>query len=158
MSKYPRTFHLPWSPGGTSDDKRLTEVTSLLGVDLVITEKMDGSNVCMEREACFARSHGGSPTHPSFDAFKAMHAGIRYAIPVRIQIFGEWLWAKHSIAYTNLDGYFQVFGVRACWQDGSRFWKSLDDLLSFTAGLGLPTVPVLWGGKVSTEVELRHLT
>lgn len=24
--KYPRTKHLPWSPGGTNDDKRMTDV------------------------------------------------------------------------------------------------------------------------------------
>ena len=25
-TKYPRTYHLPWSPGSTSDDKKLTVV------------------------------------------------------------------------------------------------------------------------------------
>jgi hypothetical protein len=41
--KYPRTPHLPWSPGGTSDDRRLTDVSSLLNVGLVITENERGS-------------------------------------------------------------------------------------------------------------------
>ena len=30
-AKYPRSFHLPWSPGGTSDDKRMADVSGLLG-------------------------------------------------------------------------------------------------------------------------------
>jgi hypothetical protein len=64
--KYPRTPHLPWSPGGTSDDKRMLDVGPLLG-DVVITEKMDGSNVALSRENFFARSHAQVPVHRSFD-------------------------------------------------------------------------------------------
>ncbi len=40
-AKYPRTPHLPWSPGGTRDDRRLASVSRLLDQELVITEKLD---------------------------------------------------------------------------------------------------------------------
>src|SRR5262245_55730831 len=106
--KYPRTPHLPWSPGGTRDDRRLTDVEPLLGRELVLTEKMDGSNVCLEREHVFARSHTAEPRHPSFDALKAVHAALRWQIPSHWQLFGEWLWARHSITYDRLPAYLLI--------------------------------------------------
>ncbi len=40
--KYPRTFHLPWSPGLTKDDKRIENLDGFIGREVVVTEKMDG--------------------------------------------------------------------------------------------------------------------
>jgi hypothetical protein len=138
--KYPRTSHFPFSPGGESDDKRMKSVGSLLKVPLVFTEKLDGSNVSLEREGCFARSHGKPPSHPSFDAFKALWASLRDSIPDNLQVFGEWLWAKHSIAYTALPAYLTVFGVRNAQ---TLRWHSWAEVEECAASLGLPTVPVL---------------
>lgn len=58
-TKYPRTFHLPESPGMTTDDKRaskeaLAHLTSL--DNLVVTENMDGVNFTMYRDYRHARS------------------------------------------------------------------------------------------------------
>ena len=39
MSKYGRTDHLPWSPGATNDDRISNSVDSLLGKEIIITEK-----------------------------------------------------------------------------------------------------------------------
>jgi hypothetical protein len=41
-TKYPRTFHLPYSFGRTSDDKVLKTDDQFIGKHVVITEKMDG--------------------------------------------------------------------------------------------------------------------
>jgi len=49
MSKYNRTYHLPWSPGSTNDDRISNGVESLLGIDIVITEKLDGENCGMTK-------------------------------------------------------------------------------------------------------------
>lgn len=138
--KYPRTAHLPYSPGGTSDDRRIESVEGFLCTSIVLTEKMDGSNVCLEREACFARSHASAPNHPSFDAFKAMHAVVRSRIGEGIQIFGEWLYAKHSIAYDQLPSYLMVFGVRDIVKGT---WASWAEVEMWADELGAPTVPVL---------------
>lgn len=138
--KYPRTPHLPWSPGGTSDDRRIKSVEHFLCRPVVLTEKMDGSNVCMERDACFARSHASTPNHPSFDAFKAMHATVRHLIPKNVQVFGEWLYAKHSIGYDQLPSYFQVFGVRDLLKN---VWASWEEVEVWAEELGVVTVPVL---------------
>ena len=40
--KYPRTYHLPWSPGLTDDDRMLPSTSVFEGREVVITEKMDG--------------------------------------------------------------------------------------------------------------------
>lgn len=136
--KYPRTFHLPWSPGGTNDDRRLDNVDHLLGEPVTLTEKMDGSNVCLEAKKVVARSHAGPPKHPSFDALKAHHADIKHLIPSGTQVFGEWCFAKHSIKYAALPGYLLIFGVRS----GDE-WASWDEVQLWAHELKIPTVPVL---------------
>src|SRR5688572_23836103 len=111
-AKYPRSFHLPWSPGGTSDDKRLPDVTALIGVPIVITEKLDGSNLTYTRESVFSRSHSGPPGHASFDFAKATHGKIRHLISEGVWIFCEYCYAIHSIEYASLPAFSFVFGVR----------------------------------------------
>lgn len=150
--KYPRMPHVPWSPGCAKDDRMLAGVDHLLGRALVVTEKMDGSNVCLERGAVYARSHNDTPRHESFDALKALHATVRWRIPEGVQVFGEWLWAKHSIAYDRLPAYLLVFGVR---DTGRGLWLSWEETAAMCADLGFCMVPVLWRGTVSSEVELE---
>lgn len=150
--KYPRTPHLPFSPGGTSDDRRIQSVSSLLGCPVVITEKMDGSNVCLERDACFARSHASTPNHPSFDAFKALHAGIQHNIGVGVQVFGEWLYAKHSIAYSALPSYLMVFGVRDL---STGLWASWEEVGMWADCLGVACAPVLALTSFTREDQLQ---
>ena len=165
--KYNRTFHLPWSEGCTSDDKRAASVASLINVDIVITEKMDGSNSSLEKAGCFARTHAGPPSHPSFDGLKALHAAKRHLIPANFQLFGEWLYAKHSIAYDKLPAYFMLFNAR-CMDIPERLidptftcaveWFAWDEVELWADEIGVPTVPVLFKGKVSSEKELKELT
>ena len=54
--KYPRTFHLPWSPGCTSDDKVLKSVDHFVGKRVIVTEKMDGENTTISKNKIYARS------------------------------------------------------------------------------------------------------
>lgn len=151
--KYPRTYHLPWSPGCSKDDKRAKNVDSLIGKKVVITEKVDGSNTCMTRDACFSRSHSGPPTHASFDGFKAMHASMRFIIPEGYQVFGEWCYALHSIEYDSLPSYFLVFGIR-----DRDTWLSWDDVYEFTKDNGLHTAPVLFRDVIKDVKHLFELT
>src|SRR5271170_143481 len=134
--KYNRTPHLPWSAGRGADDKVATSVEFLLEHHLVITEKLDGSNTSLEKEGCFARTHAGPPTHKSFDGLKALHAGLKHNLIYGMQYFGEWCYAKHSIEYKELPGYFLLFGVRALddfdneegrWM-GPNCWASWDHI------------------------------
>jgi RNA ligase len=154
-AKYPRSLHLPWSPGGTSDDKRMADVSSLLSVPLVITEKCDGSNLTYTRTAVFSRSHSGPPGHPSFDLAKATHARIAHELSLGLSLFCEYCYAVHSITYGALPDYSLVFGAR---DDREGRWWDWDMVVAQAADLGLPTVPELYRGQVETARELLALT
>lgn len=154
-AKYPRTPHLPWSPGGTSDDKRLELVESLVGSPIVITEKCDGSNLTYTRDSVFARTHASAPKHPSFAIAKATHAMLRHSLPEGHSVFCEYCYAVHSIEYSALPSYSLVFGVR---RDADMCWLSWSDVEKVAESMGLPTVPVLFKGTVATERALDELT
>jgi hypothetical protein len=154
-AKYPRSFHLPWSPGGTSDDKRLSDISPLLGAELVITEKCDGSNLTYTRRHVFSRSHAGPPSHASFDLAKATHARIGHLLSEGLSLFCEYCYAVHSIEYAGLPDYSLVFGAR---DDESGTWWDWDMVAAQARDVGLPTVPVLFRGAVATADELEALT
>lgn len=154
-AKYPRSFHLPWSPGGTSDDKRLADVSALVGAEIVVTEKCDGSNLTYTRRGVFARSHAGPPAHASFDLAKATHGRIAHLLSADVSIFCEYCYAVHSIAYDALPSYSLVFGVR---DDVSGLWWDWDMVAAQAREVGLPTVPVLFRGSVASRAELESLT
>ena len=154
-AKYPRSLHLPWSPGGTSDDKRMADVSSLLDVPLVITEKCDGSNLTYTRTSVFSRSHSGPPGHASFDLAKATHARIAHELSLGLSLFCEYCYAVHSIEYGALPDYSLVFGAR---DDREGRWWDWDMVVAQAADLGLPTVPELYRGQVGSARELEALT
>lgn len=154
--KYNRTYHVPWSPGAINDDKISPNLGHLIGTDIVITEKMDGSNTSLETAGCYARTHIGTPTHPSFDGLKALHATVKTKIPEGTQLFGEWCWAKHSISYSELPGYFMLFNVRTL-NPIMPSWASWEEVEMWAEDISVPTVPVLFKGKVSSAKELEEL-
>jgi hypothetical protein len=90
----------------------MASVAGLIGTEIVVTEKLDGSNMALTREAVFARSHSGPPSHPSFAWAKALQARIGGQIEPGVTLFGEYCYAVHSIVYEELPGYFFLFGVR----------------------------------------------
>jgi len=50
-TKYPRTPHLPWSPGRFQEDVILADSTQFMRKTVVVTEKMDGENTTSSRAA-----------------------------------------------------------------------------------------------------------
>jgi RNA ligase len=95
--KYPRTPHLPWSPGASEDDVKLDGCLKFQGREVVVTEKMDGENTSLYRNGLHARSLD-SRHHPSRDWIKAWHGGIAHHIPEGWRLCGENVYARHSIA------------------------------------------------------------
>lgn len=157
--KYFRTYHLPFSLSVTSDDKRLDNCDLLLNKRVILTRKMDGSNVCLEHNALFARSHSGMPSHPSFDLLKAKWAAIKVNIPNEYSLFGEWLFAVHSIKYSNFSNRlykfpFMLFGIR---DNVKNEWMSWDDVVLISHCLSMDTVPVLHDGFFTDETNLRDI-
>lgn len=150
--KYPRTFHLPWSLGATSDDKILKSIEQFFGKYVVMTQKMDGENTTISRDYYHARSLD-SVDHPSRHWLKGMWGNMSYEIPEGWRICGENLYAEHSIRYDNLESYFQVFSI---WNENNKC-LSWDDTVEWCKLLGLCHVPVIWKG-IFDEQFLRNYT
>lgn len=108
--KYPRTPHLPYSLGTTNDDKKLDDTSQFNNMRLMASLKMDGENTTMTSDKVYARSIN-SVDHDSRHIVKSLWSTIRYEIPNGWRICGENLYAKHSIKYTDLVDYFQVFSI-----------------------------------------------
>lgn len=149
--KYPRTQHLPWSPGRSADDLSLADVASFIGREVVVTEKMDGENTTLYRDGIHARSLE-SGTHPSRSWVRAMQGRIGYEIPEGWRICGENVYARHSLSYENLPGYFLAFSI---W-DTHNVCLPWTDTVQWCELLGIPTVPVLYQGEWD-EATIRQL-
>ncbi|NRQ40693.1 RNA ligase family protein, partial [Nonomuraea sp. NN258] len=147
---YPRTPHLPWSPGVGDDDVRAGDLSGFHGQLVVVTEKLDGENTTLYADGLHARSLD-SGHHPSRAWIKNLHGRIAAAIPPGRRVCGENLFARHSIAYDDLDSWFYGFSV---WDgDHCLDW---DTTVAFLRRLGVPAPPVLWRG-VFDERALRAL-
>lgn len=142
FTKYPRTPHLPWSPGTTDDDKILNDLSHFEGKRVVITKKMDGENTTMYSNHIHARSidsRGGVDR----DWCKTFWSSIAHDIPEGWRICGENLWARHSIAYDSLPSYFMGFSI---W-DENNVCLSWDETLNYFALLGVEPVYVIYDGQ-----------
>ena len=156
--KYPRTYHVNWSPGTTNDDKMHDDISFFEGREIVITEKMDGENTTLMSDCIHDRSLD-SADHSSRHWVKGLWGSIKHEIPTDWKICGENLYATHSLHYKDLPSYFMVFSI---W-DENDFCLSWDDTVTFCEFLGLEHVPVLWRGtfnedfiknfKVNTEIQ-----
>ncbi|WUS98663.1 AAA family ATPase [Streptomyces sp. NBC_00708] len=147
---YPRTPHLPWSPGATSDDVRMTDLAALAGTEVVVTEKLDGENTTLYADGLHARSLD-SAHHPSRTWVKALQARVGPRVPQGWRICGENMFARHSLAYGALESHFYGFSV---W-DGDRC-LGWDRTVEFLRSLGIPAPPVLWRGVFDAKA-LRAL-
>lgn len=147
---YPRTGHVPWSPGVGSDDVRVGGLEGLRGREVVVTEKMDGENTTLYGDGLHARSLD-SGHHPSRAWVKALQGRIGALIPDGRRVCGENLYARHSIAYDGLESWFYGFSV---W-DG-EWCLGWDETVQVLRGLGIPAPAVLWRGQFDERV-LRGL-
>lgn len=145
--KYPRTFHMPFSPGRSADDKVLADLDHFDGQEVVATIKMDGECTTLYRDGLHARSLSYD-AHPSRDWIRALHGRIAHEIPETWRICGENLYARHSIYYSDLPSYFMVFSI---W-DGLRC-LSWEETVEWSTMLGLTCVPLLYRGSNHKEVH-----
>ncbi len=146
LVKFPRTYHLPWSPGRTKDDRGLESLDGFDGEEVVVTVKMDGENTTMYSDHIHARSLD-SRTHPSRNWVKALHGRIAHDIPEGWRLTGENLLGEHSIHYHNLPSYFLLFGV---WNEHNRA-LAWDEVVTWAALLDLKTVPILYRGPFDAK-------
>ncbi len=158
--KYPRTPHL-FGSRGTDDDKHLgeSESTRFIADDsLIVEEKIDGTNVGIHftaEGAMVLQCRGHLITegmHPQYDLFKQWAAGKRLTLENLLEdryiLFGEWVYARHSVHYRQLPHYFFEFDI---FEKGAQQFLSLERRLELLEGTGIHTVPVLHAGKLNRE-------
>jgi hypothetical protein len=165
FTKYPRTPHL-FGSKGTDDDRHLGPKESAAFVkdaSLIVEEKLDGTNVgihFLSSGRLFLQCRGHEITegmHPQYDLFKQWTA---VKLPVleemlrdRYILFGEWLYARHSVHYRALPHYFFEFDI---YDKDAEVFLSLEQRLAMLEGTGIHTVPVVHQGP-ATEKKLQAL-
>lgn len=155
--KYPRTPHL-FGSKGTDDDKHLSEAESIRFIadaSLIVEEKIDGTNVGIhfsDRGEMVLQCRGHyitEGTHPQYDLFKQWAAVKRPIMEDRLQnrfiLFGEWVYARHSVFYRSLPHYFFEFDI---FDKQAGAFLDLNQRLQLLDGTGLQTVPVIHTGAV----------
>lgn len=163
--KYPRTPHL-FGSTGTADDKRLDEAASerfIADPSLIAEEKLDGTNVGLHftpdgRMVLQCRGHlVTAGMHPQFDPFKQWAAVKRDVLYDRLGdryiLFGECVYARHSVHYRQLPHYFFEFDI---YDKDTGAFLSLDRRLELIDGTGVRTVPVVRTGPLKRD-ELEGL-
>ncbi|NLS96132.1 MAG: RNA ligase family protein [Planctomycetaceae bacterium] len=155
--KYPRTPHL-FGSKGTDDDKHLGEEESsrfIADDSLIVEEKIDGTNVGIhfsEDGKVVLQCRGHLITegmHPQYDLFKQWAAVKRYVLEERLGtrfiLFGEWVYARHSVFYRQLTHYFFEFDV---YDKEIEAFLDLERRLELFEGAGVETVPVVHAGAL----------
>lgn len=158
--KYPRTPHL-FGSSGTEDDRHLGKRETekfLADPSLIVEEKIDGTNVGIHfaetGELCLqCRGHLITEgMHPQYDLFKQWAAVKRETLEGLLEdryiLFGEWLYARHTVAYHKLPHYFFEFDI---YDKQQRVFLDLATRLSLLEGTGIVTVPVVHQGAVKSE-------
>lgn len=165
FTKYPRTPHL-FGSRGTDDDKHLGQVESLDFIadgSLIVEEKLDGTNVGIHftsagRIVLQCRGHEiTSGMHAQYDLFKQWTMGKRPVLEAmledRLLLFGEWLYARHSVHYRGLPHFFFEFDM---YDKEEKVFLDLASRLEKLERTGVVTVPVIHRGPTTAE-DLRGL-
>ncbi|REK15723.1 MAG: DNA ligase [Planctomycetota bacterium] len=163
--KYPITPHL-FGSRGTADDKHIGEAESLgmlADESLIVEEKIDGTNVGIHfgvsgEMVLQCRGHLITQgMHPQYDLFKQWTSVKTAVLEDRLQgqfiLFGEWVYARHSLHYHGLPHYFFEFDI---YDKSAGQFLALDARLALLEGTGIHTVPVLHRGAIGRQ-ELEAL-
>jgi hypothetical protein len=167
LRKYPRTRHLAGSRLQEGDhDLAAVPFNEIRGRHIVIEEKVDGANcgLWFDADATLrlqSRGHvlAGGPRERQFDRLKQWAPTIADplfdALGDRYVLFGEWLFAKHTVFYDALPAYLLEFDVYDSATDTFLDTLRRRDLL---AAVPVKSVPVLWSGTATTLADLTdHL-
>jgi hypothetical protein len=166
LRKYPRTRHVEGSrlqPG--DEDLDAVPFGALVGRHLVVEEKVDGANagIGFDRDGELllqSRGHflAGGPRERHFALFKTWaqrhRAALHAALGCRYVLYGEWLYAKHTLFYDALPHYFLEFD--ALDRESGAF-LSTERRRELLAGVPVASVPVLAAGPIGRPEQLTAL-
>ena len=162
LLKYPRTPHLEGSrlqPGDSAADQ--TPLASLAGLNLAIEEKVDGANSGIsfsDSAELRLQSRGhfltGGAREKHFNQLKQwaqVHEDAFFdVLGTRYIMFGEWMYAKHSMYYDALPHLFLEFDV---FDKQAGQFLSTPHRRELLEPLPVVSVPVLYEGTAPTKVE-----
>jgi hypothetical protein len=166
IRKYPRTHHLQGSRLQPGDEDLDAEPWSdVMGKYLVAEEKMDGANAAISFDEqgkiwLQSRGHylGGGAREKHFTLFKQWAHGIAAelfeVLQTRYVLYGEWLYAKHTIFYDALPAYFLEFDILETESNEFLSTVARRELLN---GLSIQSVPVLFEGILEDRDALLDL-
>lgn len=166
IRKYPRTQHIEGSrlqPG--DEDLAAVPVAEIRDQPVVIEEKLDGANAGISfgpEDQLRLQSRGhfltGGRREKHFDLFKTWanrHTrALRELLGQRYIVYGEWLFAKHTIFYDALPHYFLEFDV---FDREDEVFLDTERRHEMFAGSPIVSVPVLWRGQGRALDHLRGL-
>jgi len=146
--KYPRTYHVPFSPGVSKDDRILDSFAAFEGRRVIISAKRDGENTSIYSDGYMHARSLETESHPSRNRVRALAAVAGTQLPTGWRLCGENLFAKHAIHYQKLRSFFEVFSL---W-DERNYCRSWDETVEWAAMLDLETVPVIYDGLFDAEL------
>ena len=164
--KFPSTPHLAVLPGvSIRGDKVLDEKQrkEFLSHKLIVEEKIDGANLGISFDDggnLFLQNRGSHLDKPFTGQWKKLPDWLHVKSDLlfdmlddRLILFGEWCYARHSVSYSKLPGWFLGFDVLE--KKTRDFWpvKKRNNLLKQA---GIPSVPLLATGHFSFP-ELEEL-
>lgn len=165
--KYPRTQHIEGSGIQKGDeDLDVVPLREFAGRYLVVEEKMDGANCAVSfdedgRLQLQSRGHylTGGEREKQFHLLKTW--AHRYmlelgeALTERYVMYGEWLYAKHTVFYTDLPHYFMEFDIL---DKTNGTFLSTERRQDFLRQLPfVVSVKVLHTGAIHSMQALKHL-
>lgn len=166
IRKYPRTPHLEGShlqPG--DEDLAQIQFTNIKGKHLVVEEKIDGANSAIsfdDNGQLLLQSRGhyltGGYRERHYNLMKqwaSVHENLLHSVlGERYIMYGEWMYAKHSIFYDQLPHYFMEFDV---FDRREGVFLDTPARREITADLPIKSVPVLKSGVFSDKEDLLAL-
>lgn len=149
--KYPRTPYWPFSPTIGRGDAVHADPQRFVGCPVVVTEKLDGSNVLIHRGKVYGRSVAAEASNKWMAMVKKHHAW-KITEP-DVYLHGEDIYGVHSIEYGAVREAetFHAFALR----DASGDFRSMAALERFAAERGIPVVPVIHRGLFASIASIR---
>lgn len=167
LLKYPSTIHLEGSRLQENDKKEVLSIKSdLMGKFVVIEEKLDGANSAISFSdsgnlQLQSRGHfllGGS-REKQYNLLKSWaQAHVERFFDVfenRYIVYGEWMYAKHSMFYDALPHYFVEFDI---FDKQNGIFLNTRARHELIKDLPIVSVPVLYQGEMpKTKKELLKM-
>jgi hypothetical protein len=169
LPKFPRTQHLPVEPNATRDDliAPLSSLSVLESYTLSVEEKIDGANcgitiyngepLVRNRNHILNKGYGRKDTpaknqyaplwnwfYYNADRFYKLEKELGY-MP---SVYGEWLYARHTIEYDLLPEYFIAYDI---YSPVEKTFLCTDVYRDLLTAAGFTVIPRLSVGPITVE-------